>query len=426
MCGITLAILPILSQAEDKQPQLYFGEQTAPNKIYSTERTKTVYLTEDNPDVYYTDGMFIVNERRRGDWGHIDVHWHFVDTSGVFLARNVVFAGPYDSFIPSFENGLAIVKSSKQHTSDCIINKKNEEVTSLKKFLRVSDRIQDGILMGSQEVHIKHVKYYRYSYVGVDGKTKWPHLAQTINSQDAWNVDLTVHPLCDNRRLHKDFKTNLFGYIDGEGNLVIKTQFRQACDFSEGLAAVQVDTEDGPKWGFIDTNGKFAIPPKFRNQPTDFHCQVSVVKKNTGWLTLLDPSGETLNADLEQVDEFLDGCSLMSFARSEVDKDYYILDRRRKEPWIYLWYDHNYNCSNFYGFLLDIRAIKDVNPPLRYTTRAIYTADYKPILFHPYCGGFHYLGNGFFWFSPSHVDFGPAGIIRATGERFMVFRISEF
>jgi hypothetical protein len=52
-----------------------------------------------------------------------------------------------------------------------------------------------------------------------------------------------------------------FGYINTEGAIVIPMQFEIAQPFSDGLAAVRVDS----KWGFIDKTGKFVIKPQFRS-----------------------------------------------------------------------------------------------------------------------------------------------------------------
>jgi hypothetical protein len=51
-----------------------------------------------------------------------------------------------------------------------------------------------------------------------------------------------------------------FGYINTEGAIVIPMQFEMAQPFSDGLAAVSVDS----KWGYIDKTGKFVIKPQFR------------------------------------------------------------------------------------------------------------------------------------------------------------------
>jgi hypothetical protein len=51
-----------------------------------------------------------------------------------------------------------------------------------------------------------------------------------------------------------------FGYINTAGAIVIPMQFEMALPFSDGLAAVKVDS----KWGYIDKTGKFVIEPQFR------------------------------------------------------------------------------------------------------------------------------------------------------------------
>ena len=49
------------------------------------------------------------------------------------------------------------------------------------------------------------------------------------------------------------------GYIDNTGKIVIKPEFDEAWNFSEGLAPVRVDD----KWGYIDETGKIVIAPQF-------------------------------------------------------------------------------------------------------------------------------------------------------------------
>lgn len=56
---------------------------------------------------------------------------------------------------------------------------------------------------------------------------------------------------------------NTFGYIDRTGNLVITGDFYHAHDFSHGLAAVRIKTEQGHKYGFINRHGEMAIAPQF-------------------------------------------------------------------------------------------------------------------------------------------------------------------
>lgn len=50
-----------------------------------------------------------------------------------------------------------------------------------------------------------------------------------------------------------------WGYIDKQGRMAVPPQFETAEAFSEGLAAVEVDG----KYGFIDKSGEFVIKPRF-------------------------------------------------------------------------------------------------------------------------------------------------------------------
>lgn len=59
-----------------------------------------------------------------------------------------------------------------------------------------------------------------------------------------------------------------FGYKDENGNVVIKPQYFDAADFSEGLACVKKGKTGS--WGYIDTAGKTVIPVQFK-QAKPFH-----------------------------------------------------------------------------------------------------------------------------------------------------------
>ena len=59
-----------------------------------------------------------------------------------------------------------------------------------------------------------------------------------------------------------DGENGKWGYIDKTGKMVITPQFNDADDFKRGLAAVRVGGKDG-KWGYIDKTGKMDVPPRF-------------------------------------------------------------------------------------------------------------------------------------------------------------------
>ena len=67
----------------------------------------------------------------------------------------------------------------------------------------------------------------------------------------------------------------LQGFIDRSGNFVVPPRFTSTRDFSEGLAAVEMDGQ----WGFVNQEGAFAIEPRFE-QAWSFSEGLAVVKTN--------------------------------------------------------------------------------------------------------------------------------------------------
>ena len=66
-----------------------------------------------------------------------------------------------------------------------------------------------------------------------------------------------------------------WGFVDTEGNIVIKPQYEEAKSFSQGLAAVKADG----KWGFINTENEPAIEYEFLEADyfnSDGSCMVKV------------------------------------------------------------------------------------------------------------------------------------------------------
>lgn len=80
------------------------------------------------------------------------------------------------------------------------------------------------------------------------------------------------------------------GYINKAGEIVIPQIYRDAGDFSEGLAPVQsADTE---LWGYIDKDGKQVIPAEYE-KASAFSEETAYVVKN-GMAGYIDKSGNTV------------------------------------------------------------------------------------------------------------------------------------
>jgi len=72
--------------------------------------------------------------------------------------------------------------------------------------------------------------------------------------------------------------SDLYGFVDARGRVVIKPKFRDAGDFFEGLAKVEI----GYDWGFIDKKGKVVIEPKYRDV-NNFSEGLASVKVGDEW-----------------------------------------------------------------------------------------------------------------------------------------------
>jgi WG containing repeat len=76
-----------------------------------------------------------------------------------------------------------------------------------------------------------------------------------------------------------------WGFINSKG-IVIPPQFDGVCDFSEGLAGVQV----GDQWGFINHAGEMVIPPQFDDCAGEFSEGLASVRIGYKW-GAIDPTG---------------------------------------------------------------------------------------------------------------------------------------
>lgn len=71
---------------------------------------------------------------------------------------------------------------------------------------------------------------------------------------------------------------NKYGFIDKQGNLIIKAQFDNAFGFENGLASVNIEG----KWGFINKQGNIVIQPQF-DYARDFSEGLARIKINNKW-----------------------------------------------------------------------------------------------------------------------------------------------
>ena len=85
-----------------------------------------------------------------------------------------------------------------------------------------------------------------------------------------------------------DHQTNLIGYINISGEIVIAPQFNSAQQFSEGLAAV---SKNG-MWGYIDTRGNLIIPYSYSKAGNFSECRAVVMKDKE--IMVIDKKGNRI------------------------------------------------------------------------------------------------------------------------------------
>lgn len=120
-----------------------------------------------------------------------------------------------------------------------------------------------------------------HAIVKIDGETR------CIDSNGIIQEDIVLSPTPDNEvetvynphyELHDGLvryvENQKYGYKDSDGNVIIKAQYFDATDFSEGLACVKKGKT--ASWGYIDTTGRIAIPASFR-QAKPFHEGLAAV-----------------------------------------------------------------------------------------------------------------------------------------------------
>ena len=86
-------------------------------------------------------------------------------------------------------------------------------------------------------------------YIDTTGKKVFPHL----KPQEVMKPD--VAPLRSDRRLYLDKETYRYGYIDSKGKIVIKPQYEEAHDFTDGFALVNKQRYPA-SWQVIDVTGR--------------------------------------------------------------------------------------------------------------------------------------------------------------------------
>jgi hypothetical protein len=208
----------------EKKPELVEG-------IGFIDQTGKIVIELENP-LHINGDSFSEGLTKYWTWdpAHGDVYG-YIDTSGKIQIK-AKFTYAY-----SFVDGLAAVCIEWQKCG--FIDKSGDFVIEPK--YRYASSFSEGLAPAGLE----------YDIVGFVNKGGEMVIApQFLNSASPFREGLAA--VC--------YPHGKYGYINTEGVLVIPMQFEMAQPFSDGVAAVRVDS----KWGYIDKTGKFVIEPQFK------------------------------------------------------------------------------------------------------------------------------------------------------------------
>lgn len=127
----------------------------------------------------------------------------------------------------------------------------------------------------------------------------------------------------------------LYGYIDGAGKVIIKPQFYNAKDFSEGMAAIIPATDSGSTlWSYIDETGEIVI----KNQEESFPFSEGLlrVKMNDKYGYVDKRGANAIPTTFDWADDFSEGLAsvVIGSEKGYIDKTGQIVIRHQaKGAW---------------------------------------------------------------------------------------------
>lgn len=282
----------------------------------SYANVRNVELNNFSSDFVFTDGMLPVYNKDVYKWG-------FYDEKGNLA---IPFKWDFETFgYPHFGGGFCIVCKEVRstlgikHLEYYAINKSGQPVKlqGVERATPFCDGLAAVVKSGGRYVIIKG-----------NGQELSPSLAQYIGS----NEPRPVRPFVDGLSAFYDYNKKRYGFIDKNGKWAIPARYVDVHDFSEGLAAVQLPAsgEKGEMWGFIDTKGNMVIDAKFTREPKSFSMGHAVVVKRSGREVMIDKTGEVKSPEFSWLFPFFStGYTLARLPEQQgwfvIDSDYRVV-----------------------------------------------------------------------------------------------------
>ncbi len=279
------------------------GGNHAPYKalasIYIKNDLKQVRINKYSTNYQYHDGMLAISNGETGKWG-------FIDENGNLLPGGYKWYTPGIGKYPQFGAGYCIVGlpaastgSVFKHYDYYILDKQGKtKKLAIKDLVTVYPFNNGGIAavdVGGQR--------NKFIFFNTQGQQVFKNI---VNAAD----DYPNGPLGDFNNGWARIKLGTGSTFVSQAGTMMPKKFVDAQDFSEGLAAVAVQTGNGVRWGFIDSNGQMVIEPKFSKEPTPFSNGYSVAKKTNDKMVFIDKQGNVRGTEAKWYTNFVNGYAL--------------------------------------------------------------------------------------------------------------------
>ena len=286
--GLFLGLSSLMAQ---NLPMKVVGRDTPMAQFRLAPDAKVYAVSKSIKRAHYTGGYFLLS---------FDTYpsspWNLYDSEGNLLWADfeqfwdaAYVPGAEDK--PVFENGLAMTRWGT------IINTSGQTVARVPDN---ADKVWPYFSDGLVTAFVKDIGSNPFRvYLNQEGKMVYPHLKQEVEPGARL---MSPGELRCERRAFYDYALQKWGYLDSEGNIVIKPAFSAAHAFREDLAAVK---DDKGMWGFIGKDGQYVIEPMFTIEPGDFYSGYSVVTKQNGKQTLFSKDGRVFGGDYSRVSIFV-------------------------------------------------------------------------------------------------------------------------
>jgi len=206
---------------------------------------------------YFSEGLipFMKNDR-----------WGFLDKKG-----EIVIDNKFDR-VEHFANGLAPVTIGSGFQKTVGFIDKTGEFVIQPKYGYAYDSEEDVVVVAPQRGFGSPVKVIDRE----TGDRRAEIKSGACNITEGYNEGLLgARGESEQKRFNRFVEK--CGFLDKEGNFLIKPQFNDVQPFYDGLAAVQL--KRGGKWGYIDKNGELVIPYEY-DFATPFNNGLAVVKND--------------------------------------------------------------------------------------------------------------------------------------------------